>query len=382
MEVQVVHIDRQNVDKMWPRVLLALVKASFVSLDFEMSGLGDREAGREKQLSRRYAMLMDTVKTRGILSLGLSCFTKDQASNSYTVHVFDIVLKSTQDFILEHDSTEFLLKHGFDFNYQLLNGLRYCPYTSESLQRPALHGRDYLQSLIDLIVKLNVQLVVHNGLLDLMFLHQHLWCPLPDKVSTFVSHIHSMFGSVWDTKHLASCTSYVTSSALEPLFTQVSARHHDVTISMPAFLSLIRNTPYVSTVAAIAQPEKEMRQQDDSSSKLSASASASVSALKKEDIGNGTPDCKRPKPLIARCQGHRAGYDSFMTGFIFAYFQSAFDQQRWKSEGNKIHLSGKTSHPMMISSSRYSKPSNFCDERRAAITQQKEVAKPKPIAPT
>ena len=44
--------------------------------------------------------------------------------------------------------------------------------------------------------------ITHNGMLDLMFLHDKFYEPLPKTVSEFRQRIHSLFPHIYDTKHL------------------------------------------------------------------------------------------------------------------------------------------------------------------------------------
>lgn len=73
---------------------------------------------------------------------------------------------------------------------------------------------------------------------------------------------------------------------------------------------------------------------------------------------------------VSRCGGHRAGFDAFMTGYIFASFLAKFGRVKdGVSEGrtvrdfgvaeelsNRVYLGGKD-FPLQIASSNFSKPS-------------------------
>ncbi|XP_046744638.1 pre-piRNA 3'-exonuclease trimmer-like [Diprion similis] len=57
--------------------------------------------------------------------------------------------------------------------------------------------------IFKLIVSLKKPIVGHNVLLDLMFMHQQFYMPLPDKYNTFKNNIHRLFPTIYDTKHLS-----------------------------------------------------------------------------------------------------------------------------------------------------------------------------------
>ena len=59
-----------------------------------------------------------------------------------------------------------------------------------------------LTRVINLIAQLEKPLVVHNGILDLMFLYNSFMQPLPETVNEFTDAIHELFPHIYDTKHI------------------------------------------------------------------------------------------------------------------------------------------------------------------------------------
>nr|XP_031827939.1 pre-piRNA 3'-exonuclease trimmer-like isoform X1 [Nomia melanderi] len=57
--------------------------------------------------------------------------------------------------------------------------------------------------IFKLLVTLKKPIVGHNMLLDLMFMHQQFYNPLPQKYKEFKNNIHSIFPQVYDTKFLS-----------------------------------------------------------------------------------------------------------------------------------------------------------------------------------
>lgn len=62
-------------------------------------------------------------------------------------------------------------------------------------------------------------LIVHNGLLDMIFLYQSFYCDLPKKNDTFAADLDDLFPlGVYDTKYLAEFHQSMPATYLEYLF--------------------------------------------------------------------------------------------------------------------------------------------------------------------
>jgi len=89
-----------------------------------------------REIDDRYLSICEVAKTRSIISLGLSCFKLQHASDSgdqsketkmstFLVQTFNIFVLCSENYTVEPLAVQFLVSHGFDFNRQYALGLPY-----------------------------------------------------------------------------------------------------------------------------------------------------------------------------------------------------------------------------------------------------------------
>ena len=135
----------------------------------------------------------------------------------YRVASYNLLVLCAEDYIVEPASLQFLVQHGFDFSAQYGLGLGYN--RGNDSEDEAERGKQVLRTIVAEIVSSRRPLVVHNGLIDLVFLYHNLWAALPPKLETFISDVSEMFpGGVYDTKYIADYVARTQASYLEFVF--------------------------------------------------------------------------------------------------------------------------------------------------------------------
>ena len=56
--------------------------------------------------------------------------------------------------------------------------------------------------IVKLMSSLKKPLICHNGLMDLMFLYEKFYNPLPESLADFKAHLNSLYPHIYDTKHM------------------------------------------------------------------------------------------------------------------------------------------------------------------------------------
>ncbi|XP_060578955.1 target of EGR1 protein 1-like [Ruditapes philippinarum] len=468
--VPVIDVHSENLREVWPSMILALSNATFVGLDTELSGLGHRKKLGAKSVEDRYKNICETAKSRSILSLGVSCFqqmsapsntnqsesnclSSSQSGSRYIVQTFNIMLLCEEEFMVEPQSLRFLVQHGFDFNKQYEKGVPYY-------RGPDKKEDNNIQSVRHLfseLVAMEKPIILHNGLVDLIFMYENLYTSLPSSSAMFLADLCDMFpNGIIDTKYITDFEHLMQASYLEYVFRKCQkdneSRAEKCTLHFPHYPASYPHVTYrncnikpkfdidqnpdaykmalcgsysghgwcpkekfcskshdidliidVDNFMEKRKGRKRKRRRENKEAKettdelsenenVSKGSNSAVLDAGDVTVENGDSDdglksklnteeiLQTLKRQVTEEEthangGHRAGYDAFMTGFIYAVYRASGGKWIDKTEEwrNKLYLGGKD-YPLSVSKSSFSKHSKQHLEKIGTI-RKTEVQK-------
>ncbi|KAL2912749.1 hypothetical protein HK105_207741 [Polyrhizophydium stewartii] len=230
-------VDRHNLAALSLTIQHIISRAAHIAVDTEFTGLGSPELSRQKNIEDRYRALVDVVRSHALVAFGLAVFEKPDPRTRpthYAVHSFQFSMLCRKEHKVSPSSMSFLIEHGFDFNAQIRHGIPYTP-GNDVPDEPSADSNAIMRAIFNRIVAAKVPVVVHNGLLDAMFIYHSFYADLPAELSIFVSDMHDLFGSTggfFDTKYISEFVSREPRTFLSYLFRK-SEREEEVRKETP-----------------------------------------------------------------------------------------------------------------------------------------------------
>ncbi|XP_060080699.1 target of EGR1 protein 1-like [Ylistrum balloti] len=240
--VPVVDVHKDNFKEIWPSLLLSVKTSTYIAMDTELSGLGNRKSLVAKSIEDRYKSIANSAKSRSILSLGISCFKLTNVAKNgmctdsgqeasgvpprgegsggckwrFLVQTYNITTLCEEDYVVEPGSLKFLVEHGFDFNRQYEKGVPYCR-GNDKIDTKA--DSMSLRQLFMEILGAACPVIFHNALMDLVFLYENLYASTPPNMAAFLADLTEMFpAGIFDTKYITDFKHKMPASYLEYVF--------------------------------------------------------------------------------------------------------------------------------------------------------------------
>jgi len=251
-------------------------------------------------------------------------------------------------------------------------------------------GQLHLSHLLEELVSSQVSVVVHNGLMDLMFLFHNFFGSLPPSLPTFTGKVAELFKHLYDTKHIASQQDE-QATFLEYLYHKCernsaesslrSDRPISCTIVVPMCVTRSRAPP-----AERALPCQNYKSRGNCDAGLDCQFSHNIDVIlddeerklrKKRSSKKAPPPAtntteketrKRKAPEVSEQDSqpatnldedgvtigkkHSAGFDSFATGYIYAHLLSKMEPVQMHAMVNQVYIYGKEM-PLRLYKSRF-----------------------------
>ncbi|KAJ3272600.1 Target of EGR1, member 1 (Nuclear) [Terramyces sp. JEL0728] len=351
-------VNRHNLQTLSLTIKLAITNAEFISIDTEFTGLGNKGT-KDQNIEDRYIALAELAKTHAVNAVGLSLFelVEDKECTKYKVSNFHFVMLSTLPHMISPSSMSFLVEHGFDFNDQFRNGIPYSPGNDAILEQNDKQCNTIFRGQ-------ECPVVLHNGMLDLVFLYQSFYAKLPPTLPAFIADVTEMFpGKLFDTNERAQedrkkeGEKWIKVEIKEPIkhkTTKTALKLWEMGLAPKIQKSHSTGKPFCEQFAnhGVCQEGRDCQ--------LSHSLDLILDHLEgKHKAKKSKTEPVETDPAVAAIAGglfkqtHSAVFDAYMTGFIFGHYLASEQHLLLKAQ-NRLYLIGKQM-PLVLEKSKYAK---------------------------
>ncbi|KAI7853302.1 ribonuclease H-like domain-containing protein [Circinella umbellata] len=387
-------------------ILDKVSNAQYVAIDCEFTGhLRDLISNMEQ----RYDAMAQVVRSHSILSVGLTTITADRAFDN-----FEFLLNNQTPYQSNAANLKFLAQSGFDFNRHYSIGLPFRPgpfsattqqqqkSSSSTAKNKKMGQKNYQQQqkqlqdtqerqlrelwfdIFNILRTKNIPLIVHNGLLDLMYIYQSFITSLPAKLSGFVADMVEAFpGGIYDTKYISNYVSYEQITFLAYLYHKYKRTGYKVDVQKALTPAYIDDNHDENNTQPKKRRRKNSHDNDDKSLEICHSFAtrgycpAGQACKRSHDLDrildrDQNVNTKDPSSVpsvpsspeqeqqqvksMQQQKEHSAHYDSYMTGYIFCYMVTQYQAgDELHDAMNKLNIM-KLDIPLRITHGNFSKP--------------------------
>ncbi|KAI8332427.1 ribonuclease CAF1 [Chlamydoabsidia padenii] len=183
-----------NINQLMDPILDTIRQAQYIAVDTEFSGHCPTIA---KHMEQRYHSMAQVIRTHTLFSFGLTVISTQQTNYQFTN--FEFLARNQDTFHVDPNNIKFLAENGLDFARIFANGI---PFSNNNDKPDAL--QQLWHGILHIIKDRSIPIIVHNGLLDIMYLYQSFFATLPTTLSTLVEDLVDMFpAGIYDTKYVA-----------------------------------------------------------------------------------------------------------------------------------------------------------------------------------
>lgn len=340
----------------------AIQSSEFVALDLEFSGLLTT-LNRPGKLNKYFAVCAESVPKLLTVQLGLcGCRRSDTDADEWLFSPFNLYILPSKRQIFSSDTqtVRWLSHNGFDFRRWITNGWDYARLeelqfekTTHSAKAPECVKKRGVQRIIEAIILSEKPVIIHNGLLDILHIHDKFIGVLPTDISMFCSEWKRLFpAGTFDTKHIASKGKYSALHLADARGTTLSQlREHlaKKNIQSRFILDPLRCTSPINEEMEnkINNNEEQSNEHRDRCSNLATCNDDSDIKCMSLDEGyarfasmrsdnDDMNSCQNRAGTDTTCdKSHEAGFDAMVTAQIFLMELELFFRYKYEQEDKK-----------------------------------------------
>lgn len=278
-----------NIKGLIEPILDAIRQAHYIAVDTEFSGHCPVIA---KHMDQRYRSVAEVVRTHTLFSFGLTVISAHPSSNKYQFTNLEFLTRNQHSFKVDPSNIKFLAENGLDFARIFEYGI---PFSSGTMDQGTNNKDQVLRQLWHEILKTikeqRIPIIVHNGLLDIMYLYQSFFATLPATLPTFIEDLVEMFpAGIYDTKYLAASVVGESKSFLAYLYCKCLRLASWQGQVLPPLSPSSSTTPLVDDIESPSMKRRKRVKKNDTSKMAKEGICGPYSVRRRKKKGEWTAD--------------------------------------------------------------------------------------------